>query len=115
MGFCSYESKSELISVEQLIEDVYILSWEEGVEKFEIVETFKDKTHYYIVCGLNVEYENGAIYCSDIYNMIYKNGYTLMGLLNDNIINITRTISTNERCGIIQLKDGQVIIKVIYE
>ena len=58
---CFDDSVTDKISIEQLIEDVEMLMWEQGVFGFKITEDFKRGKCIYLVRDLQIEIEEDII------------------------------------------------------
>ena len=57
--------------------------------KYKVTETSaRHGEHTYTVHNLVAEYEAGGVYCGDGEEVIYDNGYALMGFLVDFVIDI---------------------------
>jgi hypothetical protein len=111
-GFQMTETKKDYevrkIDIEELQEDLELLIWQTGIEKFKINETFpKSGTKEMIVEGLHIDIEGEIACCYDLNDDILKNEYVIMGFFYNNVT-ITRCSSTEYE---LTFPDGKVIIK----
>lgn len=89
------------IIVEELVEMIGILKWEDGIENWNIKEDFKELREYTLK-GLKLEIEKGIVLATDLNDEIYK------AFLVESIQDI---IYKNKTEFMINFSDGKIHIK----
>ena len=108
--------KEEMISMEDLVDELEFQSWEEGTELFKITESFiKKEKSTYLVRYLKAEVEAGMIFMSDLDKIIQNNKLVVSGFLKECVRYVSRYISkeTDMYCYKMQFQDGHVVIEPI--
>ncbi|MDF2844066.1 MAG: hypothetical protein K0R00_2492 [Herbinix sp.] len=102
------------IEIDELQDNLEMLIWQSGVEKFKITEAFRTKEEgyeakEYILEGLEVEVENGIACFGDVNDDIYNEYHVLMALP----IDMVKFYTFNSRIFEIVCTDGLIIIQAI--
>lgn len=93
--------------IEELVEEISMLRWGDGIETWKITEEFRKKNEYTLV-GLEIEVEQGIVCAADSKGEIYCSPKVLMGFLAESIINIEHKDKAEFT---IYFKDGTIVIK----
>lgn len=106
---------TDLITIEELAEDIDNLVWEQGVTCFKVTECNTRRDYSYLVRGLHVEIEDDYVYCEDVDDIIITNMYGIMALLRACILCIKRIITNDVPRGELYLKSGGMVLIEIIE
>jgi len=103
----------DLITLEELADDIDMLIWQKGITFFKVTEDFKNNEgRTYLVRGLNVGIEEEVVCCHDYDDVIFSNDFMLKAFLKKCVTSIKRTITHDYRKGELEFPDGIVLIEV---
>ena len=99
------EGYVELLTIDDLENELETLKWVYGITKYKLTETFTKKGFVsYNVENLTIECDGDFICSSDEYDVIRNNSCVIMMFLRDSVLFITKII-----CG------GHIYIQLLFE
>ena len=100
------------MTIEEAIDELELLKWQEGITDFIITEKFS-KTKEFIVNNLSIETEDDVVFCWDNNGVIEQHGSILIGFLKHHLLSISKVynVKNNTQYGKFKFKNGTVIIK----
>ncbi|MDF2820208.1 MAG: hypothetical protein K0R15_649 [Clostridiales bacterium] len=95
------------LTVVDLIDEIEMLKWREGIEVFRITENFKiNGKKEFKVENFQMELEDGIVACGDADDTIIENGSVLIGFLETSLLHIKK----RNKCYELLFSDGQIVI-----
>lgn len=105
---------SILITIEEFIDDLELIFWEKGQERFRITELFPNSgLRTCIVNRLTMEVKNDMVLSSDSNNVILNGMYVIMMFLKECLVSVHKTIINGLIVGMLEFKDGDITIEAI--
>ena len=100
-------------TVEEAIDELELLKWQEGITDFVIIEEFS-KVKEFTVSNLSIGTEDNIVFCCDDNGVIDKQGSILIGFLKHHLLSISKIYDNGVRFGLFEFEDGTVTIKVAW-
>ena len=100
-----------IITIEEAIDELELLKWQEGITDFVIIEKFT-KVKIFTVSNLSMETEDDIVFCCDDNGIINQQGSILIGFLKHHLLSISKIYDYGVRFGLFEFEDGTVTIKV---
>lgn len=98
------------ITIEEAIDELELLKWQEGITDFVIIEKFT-KVKIFTVSNLSMETEDDIVFCCDDNGVIEKQGSILIGFLEHHLLSISKIYDKGIKYGLFEFGDGTVVIK----
>ena len=107
------EVKAIELTIEEFCEDLEMLRWKEGIERFKIIESFpQNETKTYEVENLQIEMEDQIVVCGDAKDVINANNSVLIAFLESSVA-VYKIYKKDKTCYELDFIDGQVFIEAI--
>src|SRR5690554_4901164 len=99
------------ITIEEAIDELELLKWQDGISNFVIIEEFT-RVKIFTVSNLSMETEDDIVFCCDDNGVIDQQGSILIGFLKHHLLSIRKMYENGIGFGLFEFEDGTVTIKV---
>lgn len=100
-----------VITIEEAIDKLELLKWQEGITDFVITEEFSNIKEF-LVSNLSIETEDDIVFCWDDGEEIERQGSILIGFLKHHLLSINKIYDKDIGYDLLEFEDGTVTIKV---
>lgn len=101
-----------VITIEEVIDELELLKWQEGITDFIITEEFT-RVKIFTVANLFIGTEDNIVFCWDDNDVISQQRSILIGFLKHHLLSISKIYDYGTRFGLFKFEDGIVTVRAV--